>query len=116
MTLTSLALFGIGYFELVAEDSYAFLINWFERFPQYKHRDFYIAGESYAGYDTTAKCFFNNVSYAFLVTFIMFRLLNVLMHLYLSNSGHYVPQLSQIIYERNKGVMNPVINFKGFMV
>lgn len=61
-----------------AEDSYAFLINWFERFPQYKHRDFYIAGESYA--------------------------------------GHYVPQLSQIIYERNKGVKNPVINFKGFMV
>ncbi|XP_024972919.1 serine carboxypeptidase-like 27 [Cynara cardunculus var. scolymus] len=61
-----------------AEDSYVFLVNWFERFPQYKHRDFYIAGESYA--------------------------------------GHYVPQLSQIIYKRNKGVKNPVINFKGFMV
>ncbi|KAJ0694799.1 putative carboxypeptidase D [Helianthus annuus] len=52
-----------------AEDSYAFLVNWFERFPQYKHRDFYIAGESYA--------------------------------------GHYVPQLSQLIYRRNKGVKNP---------
>ncbi|KAG7012895.1 Serine carboxypeptidase-like 27 [Cucurbita argyrosperma subsp. argyrosperma] len=61
-----------------AEDAYRFLVNWFERFPQYKHRDFYIAGESYA--------------------------------------GHYVPQLSQLIYERNKGVQNPVINFKGFMV
>ncbi|KAI3705193.1 hypothetical protein L1987_75427 [Smallanthus sonchifolius] len=61
-----------------AEDSYVFLVNWFERFPQYMHRDFYIAGESYA--------------------------------------GHYVPQLSQLIYERNKGVKNPVINFKGFMV
>ncbi|EPS66906.1 hypothetical protein M569_07869, partial [Genlisea aurea] len=61
-----------------AEDSYAFLVSWFEKFPKYKHRDFYIAGESYA--------------------------------------GHYVPQLSQIIYERNKGIQNPVINFKGFMV
>uniref|UniRef100_A0A5B6ZE46 Carboxypeptidase n=1 Tax=Davidia involucrata TaxID=16924 RepID=A0A5B6ZE46_DAVIN len=61
-----------------AEDAYTFLVNWFERFPQYKHRDFYIAGESYA--------------------------------------GHYVPQLSQIIYERNKGIKNPVINFKGFLV
>ncbi|XP_059628296.1 serine carboxypeptidase-like 27 isoform X1 [Cornus florida] len=61
-----------------AEDSYIFLVNWFERFPQYKHRDFYIAGESYA--------------------------------------GHYVPQLSQIIYHRNKGIKNPIINFKGFMV
>ncbi|XAR52383.1 Carboxypeptidase D [Bertholletia excelsa] len=61
-----------------AEDAHTFLINWFERFPQYKYRDFYIAGESYA--------------------------------------GHYVPQLSQLIYQRNKGVKNPVINFKGFMV
>lgn len=32
-----------------AEDAYIFLVKWFERFPQYKHRDFYIAGESYAG-------------------------------------------------------------------
>ncbi|KAL5569286.1 hypothetical protein UlMin_025861, partial [Ulmus minor] len=61
-----------------AEDAFTFLVNWFERFPQYKHRDFYIAGESYA--------------------------------------GHYVPQLSQIIYQRNKEIQNPEINFKGFMV
>ncbi|XP_078177991.1 serine carboxypeptidase II-1-like [Carex rostrata] len=61
-----------------ARDSYAFLLGWFERFPKYKYRDFYIAGESYA--------------------------------------GHYVPQLSQIVYEQNKGVENPIINFKGFMV
>ncbi|CAM8972623.1 unnamed protein product [Rhodiola kirilowii] len=61
-----------------AEDAYAFLLNWVERFPQYKHRDFYIAGESYA--------------------------------------GHYVPQLSQLVFQGNKGIQNPVINFKGFMV
>nr|GMD30206.1 serine carboxypeptidase-like 27 [Ipomoea batatas] len=61
-----------------AEDAYTFLVKWFERFPQYNHRDFYIMGESYA--------------------------------------GHYVPQLSQLVYERNKGIENPIINFKGFMV
>jgi len=33
-----------------AEDSLAFLLKWFERFPQYKGRDFYITGESYAGH------------------------------------------------------------------
>ncbi|KAF6134646.1 hypothetical protein GIB67_002047 [Kingdonia uniflora] len=61
-----------------AEDAYIFLVKWLERFPKYKHRDFYIAGESYA--------------------------------------GHYVPQLSQIVYEMNKVVQNPIINFKGFLV
>lgn len=33
-----------------AQDSYIFLLNWLERFPQYKSRDFYITGESYAGH------------------------------------------------------------------
>ncbi|KAI8548717.1 hypothetical protein RHMOL_Rhmol07G0295400 [Rhododendron molle] len=33
-----------------AADSYVFLVNWLERFPQYKNRDFYIAGESYGGH------------------------------------------------------------------
>ncbi|RDX71295.1 Serine carboxypeptidase-like 27 [Mucuna pruriens] len=61
-----------------AEDAYTFLVNWFERFPEYKHREFYIAGESYA--------------------------------------GHYVPQLAQIVHQKNKGIENPVINFKGFLV
>ncbi|KAJ0773517.1 putative carboxypeptidase D [Helianthus annuus] len=32
-----------------ADDAYIFLVNWLERFPQYKTRDFYITGESYAG-------------------------------------------------------------------
>jgi len=32
-----------------AHDSYTFLVKWLERFPKYKYRDFYIAGESYAG-------------------------------------------------------------------
>lgn len=34
---------------ITAEDSHAFLIGWFKRFPSYKSHDFYLAGESYAG-------------------------------------------------------------------
>ncbi|KAK9275927.1 hypothetical protein L1049_023201 [Liquidambar formosana] len=35
---------------ITAKDSYAFLVNWFRRFPQFKSHDFYISGESYAGH------------------------------------------------------------------
>ncbi|CAA0827237.1 Serine carboxypeptidase-like 40 [Striga hermonthica] len=33
-----------------AKDNYTFLLNWMRRFPEYKNREFYIAGESYAGH------------------------------------------------------------------
>ncbi|XP_010273635.1 PREDICTED: serine carboxypeptidase 24-like [Nelumbo nucifera] len=33
-----------------AREAFVFMVRWMERFPQYKYRDFYIAGESYAGH------------------------------------------------------------------
>ncbi|KAL8037334.1 hypothetical protein ABFX02_11G032600 [Erythranthe guttata] len=33
-----------------SQDALLFLIKWMSRFPQYKYRDFYISGESYAGH------------------------------------------------------------------
>nr|GMD28934.1 serine carboxypeptidase 24-like [Ipomoea batatas] len=61
-----------------ANDALNFLIRWMSRFPQYKYRDFYISGESYA--------------------------------------GHYVPQLANKIFDYNKGLSQPIINLKGFIV
>ncbi|KGN45085.1 serine carboxypeptidase-like 34 [Cucumis sativus] len=64
---------------ITAKDSYAFLVNWFRRFPQFKSHEFYIAGESYA--------------------------------------GHYVPQLSELIFDENKKISKKNrINFKGFII
>lgn len=34
---------------VTAQDSYSFLLGWLDKFPEFKGRDFYIAGESYAG-------------------------------------------------------------------
>lgn len=33
-----------------AIDNYVFLVNWSERYPENKSRDFYLVGESYAGH------------------------------------------------------------------
>ena len=45
----------------------------------------------------------------------MWEVTNLTFHI-LSVTGHYVPQLSQLVYEKNKGLQNPIINFKGFLV
>ncbi|KAB1225987.1 Serine carboxypeptidase 24 [Morella rubra] len=36
--------------ERTAQDALVFLIRWMSRFPQYQHREFYLAGESYSGH------------------------------------------------------------------
>ncbi|XP_031287846.1 serine carboxypeptidase-like 45 [Pistacia vera] len=36
--------------EITARDNLAFLENWFKKFPEYRNRDFFITGESYAGH------------------------------------------------------------------
>ena len=33
-----------------AEDAYIFLVNWLERFPEYKGHSFFLTGESYGGH------------------------------------------------------------------
>ncbi|KAI4328624.1 hypothetical protein L6164_020960 [Bauhinia variegata] len=35
---------------ITAKDSHTFIVKWFQRFPQFRSHEFYIAGESYAGH------------------------------------------------------------------
>jgi len=44
-----------------AMDNMVFLQRWLQKFPQYKGRDLYIAGESYAGIYNTASNVFSLV-------------------------------------------------------
>ena len=60
---------------MTAEDNYMFLVKWLERFPEYKGREFYMAGQSYA--------------------------------------GHYIPQLAELILQRNKQTF---INLRGLLL
>uniref|UniRef100_A0A0R0GXD8 Carboxypeptidase n=1 Tax=Glycine max TaxID=3847 RepID=A0A0R0GXD8_SOYBN len=63
--------------ELTANDAYSFLHNWFQKFPSYRGRTFYIAGESYA--------------------------------------GKYVPELAELIHDRNKDP-SLYIDLKGILL
>ncbi|GFP98262.1 serine carboxypeptidase-like 31 [Phtheirospermum japonicum] len=63
--------------DFTANDAYAFLHKWFLKFPLYRKRTFYIAGESYA--------------------------------------GKYVPELAEIIVEKNKQ-LSLFINLRGILL
>ncbi|XP_061375565.1 serine carboxypeptidase-like 31 [Gastrolobium bilobum] len=63
--------------DFTANDAYTFLHNWFLKFPSYRTRTFYIAGESYA--------------------------------------GKYVPELAELIHDRNKDP-SLHINLKGILL
>ncbi|KAD4982376.1 hypothetical protein E3N88_19047 [Mikania micrantha] len=86
-----------------ANDTYAFLHNWFMKFPSYRTRTFYIAGESYAG--------------MFYVTFhqIFCYKFSIMTYFTLIYAGKYVPELAGLIHERNKDP-SLFINLKGILL
>ncbi|CAN1809473.1 Serine carboxypeptidase 24 [Linum perenne] len=86
-----------------AEDSLTFLITWMKRFPQYKYREFYLTGESYAGKVNLILVFRQGLEFESHRNFILW-------------AGNYVPQLAKKILDYNKEHSSSIINLKGFMV
>lgn len=91
---------------VAAQDALMFLIHWMSRFPQYKNREFYISGESYAGKTISINSlniefntFYNSPPLSFVFV-----------------AGHYVPQLAKKIVDHNKASLKPFINLKGILV
>ncbi|VVB14761.1 unnamed protein product [Arabis nemorensis] len=64
--------------DFTAKDTYSFIQKWLERFPAYREKDFYIAGESYA--------------------------------------GKYIPELAEVVYDKNNDNSSPHINLKGILL
>ncbi|KAA8535361.1 hypothetical protein F0562_030364 [Nyssa sinensis] len=111
------------------------------RFPQYKYRDFYIAGESYAeanilflespagvgfSYTNTSSDLMDSGdertaqdALVFLIRWMSRFPQYKYRDFYIageSYAGHYVPQLAKKTHEYNKGSSHPIINLKGFIV
>lgn len=94
-----------------AQDALIFLIRWLSRFPQYKYREFYLAGESYAGIHSYISKFLR----CFFFSWILSENLRSYISCW-SYTGHYVPQLAKKIHDYNKAYSRPIINLKGFIV
>jgi serine carboxypeptidase-like clade 2 len=100
-------------------DNMVFLQRWLQKFPRYKGRDLYIAGESYAGiyYNTASNVFslvFVRLWNRFLCCFDQDKKHAKASSVWDCDSGHYIPQLAEAMVEFNK--KDRIFNLRGVAV
>ncbi|RLM98378.1 serine carboxypeptidase-like 33 [Panicum miliaceum] len=97
--------------DFVAEDAYSFLVNWLQRFPEYKDREFYIAGN----FDWVTASL--STGSAIVTTHSSPSSKRLMDYITQTGKCHYVPQLVDLVSERNKEKKGKAyINIKGFIV
>ncbi|KAM0935995.1 putative carboxypeptidase D [Dioscorea sansibarensis] len=90
--------------KMTARDNLVFLHRWFAKFPQYKNRDLYITGESYAGNGTNQHC-------SLMLPLFRRKINSKMVFCFDFSKGHYVPQLAQLMVLYNK--KDKIFNLKG---
>ncbi|EEQ99457.1 conserved hypothetical protein [Perkinsus marinus ATCC 50983] len=82
-----------GSFE-AADDLYMALQEFFAKHKQYRDKDFYITGESYAGNSIVRRCAGTSIEH----------------------SGHYIPAIAHKIWRENTRGTEPNINLRGLAI
>jgi serine carboxypeptidase-like clade 2 len=92
----------------LARENLVFLLQWFKKFPQYKHKDLFLTGESYAGKCVSVTSFLENINFQ--------KLVNMKNHSFLFSYtlGRYIPQLANLMIGINK--KEKIFNLKGIAV
>ncbi|XP_073099807.1 serine carboxypeptidase-like 42 isoform X1 [Elaeis guineensis] len=92
--------------ESTANDMHVFLLRWYDKFPEFKSRDLFLTGESYAGQHV-----------------VNFASVNIFLHLCYQfvditqlGSGHYIPQLANVLLNHNKHSTGFKFKIKGVAI
>lgn len=96
-----------------ARDAYSFIQKWLERFPAYRENDFYIAGESYAGLNLVLKRLYIYSSFGSTSLSMVFIHVLIDKQMY---AGKYIPELAEVVYDKNNENSSLHIKLKGILV
>lgn len=89
-----------------ANDMRVFLLRWYDKFPEFKSMDLFLTGESYAGQHVVT---FASVN---IFLYLCYQVIDIVQ----LDSGHYIPQLANVLLNHNKYSTGFKFKIKGVAV